>query len=320
LNLYSKAKSYTDVERLEKRYKELRGMFRIGETKMDLDAEYVEEMKSKIIESVAKYSPEEIVLELSMFSMLRPLIEIRKENEAYKANAKLSSMLASSILDKFGNTVERFYSEEEIEERNLLQTYGLFMQMAIQTVTGFIFEAIKAKKLSFETIMHFLKDSWLNEPVERVYNGYQEKVVPLQVIEPGLKILFDEFLRINNEQIFSSAIIPAVDSLTLKVEYIFRFLCERLGIPTFKKVVRKNSADVIMERNIDDFLSELIPENGFPEDDKYFMKYILTEKSGWNLRNRVAHGLMDFSEYNFADGIGLLLIILRFGTYQFKTK
>ncbi|HEX5002707.1 MAG TPA: DUF4209 domain-containing protein [Bacteroidia bacterium] len=56
---------------------------------------------------------------------------------------------------------------------------------------------------------------------------------------------------------------------------------------------------------------------GFPDDDKYFFKYILTEKSGWNLRHRTAHGLIDSNEYDIMDAIGLLLIILRISSYKF---
>ena len=96
-----------------------------------------------------------------------------------------------------------------------------------------------------------------------------------------------------------------------------RFLCERLGIATFKPVSQRTTTDLVMEKNIDDIFSELSATKGFRDDDKYFFKYILTEKSGWNLRHRTAHGLIDCNEYDIMDSIGLLLIILRISSYKF---
>ena len=52
----------------------------------------------------------------------------------------------------------------------------------------------------------------------------------------------------------------------------------------------------------------------------YFIKFLLTEKAGYNLRNRVAHGLMDSNEYNIETVLLPLIIILKLGNYQFTNK
>jgi hypothetical protein len=318
LTLFLKAKKKEEVERLQTKYNELRGNFNLGEIKSEFDEGYVDEVRKMISEATDSLTPKEIILSLANFHMLKNLDEIRKDSDAIKAEAVLSARLPSSILDKFGNTVERFYSDEEIEEHNLLQAYNFSFQIAIQKATGFIFESLRKGKLSTETVFEFLNSTWLNEPVSRMYNGHPETIIPLNVIEPGLKYLFSELNKIEAGEASADAFILITDSLTLKVEYILRYLCDRLNIPTFKPVSKRNSADVVMEKNLDDILSELTPEIGFPEEDKFLIKYILTEKSGWNLRNRIAHGLMDYSEYNYVDAIGILLILLRFGTYQFN--
>ena len=48
------------------------------------------------------------------------------------------------------------------------------------------------------------------------------------------------------------------------------------------------------------------------------LKYALTPK-GHNLRNRVAHGLMDLWEYSFADVVILLYLIIKLSTYKFTS-
>jgi hypothetical protein len=43
----------------------------------------------------------------------------------------------------------------------------------------------------------------------------------------------------------------------------------------------------------------------------------LTEKAGYNLRNKVAHGLMDNVEYGLEYPILAIIIILKLSNYQF---
>lgn len=317
MKYYSMSSFPEEFSRLEKRYDELRGEIALGTTKTTMPDDYVQTVRKKITDTIAELPPEGIVAFLAEFPMMKPLAEIRKDVEILKSESAFFAMLPSSIMDKFGNTVKRYYSSDEIEEKNLLDSYNLTFQLAMQQIAVFIHESFKAGKLNLDEIMNTLSKSWLNEPVNRKYNGYNVKVVPMENLKPGIKLLFDELSLINSEQRISSNIILIVDSLTLKIEYVLRFLCERLGIITFKPVTQRTTTDVVMEKNIDDIFSELSTAKGLPEDDKYFFKYILTEKAGWNMRHRVAHGLIDSNEYDFMDAIGLLLIILRISSYKF---
>lgn len=49
-------------------------------------------------------------------------------------------------------------------------------------------------------------------------------------------------------------------------------------------------------------------------------KYVLSEKMGLNLRNEVAHSLMDFFEYRFQHVVVLFCIILKLSKYRFIVK
>jgi hypothetical protein len=76
-----------------------------------------------------------------------------------------------------------------------------------------------------------------------------------------------------------------------------------------------------MEKLIDDLLVDLknSTENptNFDENDRIFIKYVLTEKSGLNLRNKVAHGLMDIEDYSFSNILLVFCIILKLSKYKF---
>jgi hypothetical protein len=48
-----------------------------------------------------------------------------------------------------------------------------------------------------------------------------------------------------------------------------------------------------------------------------FFKFVLVEKAGLNLRHKIAHCLIDYSEYNVTYMHLLLLVLFRLGRYDF---
>ncbi len=62
-------------------------------------------------------------------------------------------------------------------------------------------------------------------------------------------------------------------------------------------------------------------KTNFDEEDRILIKFVLTEKAGLNLRNVVAHGLMDIYEYSFEQIVILFCIIVKLSKYKFvETK
>ena len=76
----------------------------------------------------------------------------------------------------------------------------------------------------------------------------------MDVLKPGLKKCFEEldyaFQDLKNNH-YDYVIV--VDTLTLKMETILRFMCERLGIATFK-TRDKGGEKLVMEKLLDDIL------------------------------------------------------------------
>ena len=177
----------------------------------------------------------------------------------------------------------------------------------------FILEVYKAGKLSYDSLLRYLENTWFNVPVPRTYNGQHIDVRVLDVLRPGLKLFFSEMeASMKESDNYEFDYITVTDTLTLKIESILRLYCERIGIPTMKPR-EKAGVQLMMEKLLDDLLSDLkdTPERptGFREEDRLLLKYVLTLK-GHNLRNRVAHGLMEALEYNYFPNIVILLVIL----------
>jgi hypothetical protein len=147
-------------------------------------------------------------------------------------------------------------------------------------------------------------------------------VFPKDTLIPPLELLFSELNKGLESDSYPPNLISSIDSLTLKIEGLLRFFCERIGFATFK---RSRGSDIVMEKNIDELLSSLQHRFGgenknitnFIEEDRIFIKFYLSEKAGENLRNEIAHGLMLINDYSIYRIPVLISIILKLSKYKF---
>lgn len=79
-----------------------------------------------------------------------------------------------------------------------------------------------------------------------------------------------------------------------------------------------------MEKLFDDIIADLqnTPEKpiGFEEDHRTLIKYVMSEKIGWNLRNEVAHALLQIEDYTPDKVIVLFCLILKLSKYSFTNR
>jgi Domain of unknown function (DUF4209) len=287
----------------------------LGEIREKLPEEYSKEISERIKKEVDSNDAKgiiKILVTLPMFAPLEAVEQSRKQTSEYNP---LSAMMASSIQDKFGNTIDTFYTKDEIEEHTFWEAYNFHFQLGQQALNLFFWQALRKGTLTNDSILDYLKTSWMSEKVNRVYGGYPAEIVPFHIVEPVIKSAFKMFNAVIKGESFDSTHILIMDSLVLKVEYLLRFFCERIGIMTFK-IRNKAGQKLMMEKNIDDLFSEIKGIGILFPEDLIFMKYILTEKVGHNLRNRVAHGLMDFHEYYVEETFIVICIILKLANYK----
>jgi hypothetical protein len=321
LRLYQSLKDQDKINELNKKYGELRGKIKLTEHRQEMPQEYNNRISENIQKTLAESNEKEILAHFIFTPWYSDSSEIQKNADTFSKQSLLSHMAATSILDKLGNTIDTFNTEEEIKEHNFWESYSFSQQIGTQTMLHFFIEAYKAKKISYESTIDYLDTTWLNEPIIRNYNSRQVDIKPLDTIRPALKRLFEELELSFADSSHHFDYVTITDSLTLKIESILRNFCEKIGIPTFK--TRQKGADkLVMEKLIDDLFNDLkhSTENptNFDEEDRLFIRYVLTEKSGLNLRNKVAHGLMDFDEYSFSNIILLFCIVMKLSKYKFE--
>lgn len=323
LRLYQQLKNKEKIVEVEKKYSEQRGKFKLATIRQDFPKEHSDKITENIKEIVSTGNENDIIHYLIITPWYSKIENIQSMADDTKKRSALMSMFGSSILDKYGNTIDTFYTEEEKDAFNFWQSYGFNFQVGTQTMHQFFIEAYKAGKISYSSILTYLEKTWLNEPIIRNYNGEAFGIVPLDLIKPGIKRVFielDTFFADNNYEL---DYVTITDSLVLKIETLIRNFCEKIGIATFK-TRQKGKDKLVMEKLLDDLLADIknsdINHTGFDEEDRIFIKYVLSEKAGLNLRNQVAHGLMDINEYSFSNIILVLSIILKISKYSFSKK
>lgn len=328
LRIYQQIKLPDDICRLEKYYSELRGKFRLSEIRQELPKEHVDNMNERILKAVADNNERGIIYHFITSPWYDSIQNIKDRSIEMSKHSVLLSMLPTSIMDKFGNTVDVFYTDEEKEKFNFWNSYTFNFQIGTQTMLRFFIEAYKARKLSYSSVISHLESTWFNEVIVRNYHGQAVDVKPIDTLKPGLKRLFEELDSFFVDNTYQCDFVTVTDSLTLKVEGLLRYFCEKIGIATFK-TRQKGSDRLVMEKLLDDLLADIAhqpplkPEQktNFDEEDRILIKYVLAEKAGLNLRNAIAHSLMDVFEYSFEHVVVLFCIIIKLSKYKFiETK
>jgi len=313
MSLYKNLKDEKNLIRLQNEYQSFRSEFRFGKVSQEVPQDETQRLTEFIKKEIKEKSEEEIVKTLMLTPMIRPLAEIKKWNEESNKETLLQNIIPVSIIDKFGNTVAKYITEEEMNKYTLLRTYEFHIQIAMQTISQFFVEAFRSDKISANGIISLLNQTWMGKEAIRRSNGINVTFSYIKIVESGINSFFNELLKWKADSNYFPNFVSATDSLVLKAEYLLREFCVFLNIPTFKS----KDGNIIMERTLDDILRDERIKQGLTEDDHFFIKFILTEKAGYNLRNRIAHGLMDDIEYDLQHPLFAIIIILKLSNYQF---
>jgi len=324
LRIYKQLNAAEDISRLEKYYAELRGKFPLTEIKQELPKEFANSINERILKSVSENNERGIIFHFINTPWYDSIQNIKDRSVELSKKSVFLSILPTSIMDKFGNTIDIFNTDEEKEKFGFWNTYNYNFQIGTETMHRFFIEAYKVNKLSYDSVIAYLESTWFNEVIVRNYHGQTVEVRPIDTLKPGLKRIFDELDKFNADNTYQCDFVTLTDSLTLKIEGLLRYFCEKIGIATFK-IRQKGSDKLVMEKLLDDLLADIAHEpplkpfqkTNFDEEDRILIKYVLAEKVGLNLRNMVAHSLMDIFEYSFVNVVILFCIILKLSKYKF---
>jgi len=325
LAYYRKAKNNQKVQELEKKREQFAKIIQpqsVG-TQVDL-TEHIKWCK-QVAAEIAEKPVDQIVATLAVDQGLLPDVDdIKRLAKESLQNHPLLALAPETMLDDRRHVVQHVVTPDEKERAGILRLFDFFLRMdRLYLVSEVIFAAFNAGKLTKQSVTKFLREhSWLGRKLRlEVAADDMREYTWIDLLQPGFEAYFEALRTYTEGKEPPHALVLAIDSLTVKFEGLLRDLCRFQGVTTtFDKPESRDKPDRIVthEKDITQLLREPVLENLLSSADLLFLKYLLVEHIGMNLRHKVAHCLLSFGNYDLGTAHLVFLGIMRLSKFDVK--
>lgn len=299
---------------LEERYNELKKSTKYHTIKKEFDIkDFLIATQDYAREFIKKATSEDIIRVLFSDKSLLPT---KSEAElSARESMKISPtqhLIPKVITDQNNNVVQHFDTPGELMYHSLLESYKLQLETSnIHLIRAILLEAISEKKLTIRSLLQGLnKFCWYGKLPNWV-----------QLIAPALNEYIEQIkFHLDYPERNTPNFILCLDSLTLKIEGLFRELCRISGVQTTYHKKDHANREIAFEKDIESLLREEAIQELFDEDDILFFKFLLVEKCGYNLRHDIAHALLPFNQYHLDLMNLMILALFQLGKYDFAQQ
>jgi hypothetical protein len=191
----------------------------------------------------------------------------KRLDENFKKNPILF-LCRQEVLAGSGRVVSTVGSYNEDYDGNLILSTSENLTLEHVFIDRLVTRLLTEKDLQEEDVIDFLKRSSL------VANDR------LKFYSEGIKNFFE-----GNYCISTHLLVP-------QFEEAIRKLIEYLG----GNVLRENRSGGYNLKTLDDLLSNDLLVEFFGEDTCWYFKILFTDQRGWNIRNKVCHGIMEYDD------------------------
>lgn len=231
----------------------------------------------------------------------------------------LNEKISTPIFDLFTTMAFDINKNVSKTKTSGLNPYFVHIEnLSIRHIWLVISKGIKSGKISYESLIEYLKNSsWYGQDFTYIdTNNETQGFNWIELLSPSLQSFFVQSevdLKTNSHN--PQGYILAIDSLVLKFEGLLREFSRMIGAQTIE--IKDNGTE---ERiGFDKLLDNEKLKALIPEDDIAFFKFLFTS-NGMNLRNNIAHCFFTTKNYTSAVMILLIVALLRLGNYELKTK
>jgi hypothetical protein len=321
LSYYRQLKDKKKIAELEGKYSKLKAAMEFIEFGTDINlTEHIKTCRV-IAANFAKEGSYEIISALVIDKSLLPLYkDMEKQVIEFSKKYPLQYDAPAKIVDASGHTAQYFSDDIERIYHGIIHHYQMELEMdRIHLINEIFFALIREEKINTKILLDFLiKHSWYGKDI--IKNIPNNKSVTYNWINLLAPAIHDYFTQMQfwfvNPSTFPNLVL-SIDSLTLKLEGLFRDFCRLSGVTTFYMTKDSKGRNIVREKDIHALLYENKIIEYFNEDDLLFFKFLLVEQAGYNLRHKIAHSLMLFQEYGIGYMHLLILALLRLGKYDF---
>ena len=242
------------------------------------------------------------------------LIEIEQLDDLAKEtmrNNRMRYMMGHQIIDVNGHVSKNYSTPEELFQLAKFDVYGPLLQKLYQyRIDAIILEFVTnvSEWNADNLIDYFSTKTWYGFEVSDTNSTETFRVIDL--VSHGLISYFDELEKTVKDPSNLFNFILAMDSLVLKFEAILRQICKHLGIQTYYTRPDEEKRNVTKEKDINMLLREDGLTTHLGGDLTFFIKYVLVERSGFNLRNDIAHGFTKPKAYMIYSIMNMIVMIL----------
>lgn len=307
-------------EQTEQLYFELKPKIKLDTFCVDFDEEtiaklkeYQEEIK-KFALALLKHPQEYIYSNLANGKYFPKIEDVRKVSKENRNN--FLEFVVTLQFDNNKNISRK--SVEDDEKRELLEIYGNRMRETFLPFMHYFFVyGIKSGHITAKSFLkYFARTTWIGKPYVRIdLGGELEEINWINQIAPAINEFFNQILAWGESKYYSPNFILCIDSLTLKIEGLFRNFSERLNVSTSKG--KRNGVQEVLAHDI--INNEIIREY-FNEEDMLLFDYVFSNNGGLNLRNNIAHCFYSENEYHPDKMFLLLAVLLRLGKYNIEKQ
>lgn len=267
--LYLKFNLNNEAEALLPRIRELESKIALEPIEITYTFELPRDEMEEYIVSIINGNPHEIIFRIA--NNFIPIKKIVKEQIIYLSKEKpLICLIPQRILDDKGHTIAKIGSLEQDPKGHFVRhvSYNFIIESIL--LRAILNEATKSKGLSKEDFLNFLNES-------KVFNE-------------------DRFLFIDKalDAYFQNDYIQFIHLIIPQIEEAIRNILEKNG-GTVLKSSRSGGYNL---KTFDEILRDKIIIKALGEDLADYFRILFTDQRGYNLRNRVCHGLADPNIFN----------------------
>jgi hypothetical protein len=308
---YQKINDHEKKNALSKILATIKLKFTYKEISQEIDlSDYIKYCKQIGIQINQLESFEIVEFFLSEKALIPDLNVVKQRAKEIDQKYVLTRIFPTVLYDSYGNPIQIFSTDTEKNHYSILQQYKLELEMRNQfLIKEIIITMILEGKVNSDVIIEYLKHfSWIGNDFDILLpNQKSISYSWLELVRPSLDNFFYEMAIRITFPTYHPNLILFIDSFILKLEGIIREFCKRIGVPTF---ISKREG-IAYEKVLEDLLREEKLSDFFYDDEIFFLKFILIEKAGYNLRNRTAHALMIPSEYAMQYAFYLIIAFLK---------
>ncbi|GAB2545323.1 DUF4209 domain-containing protein [Rufibacter soli] len=319
---YKLARNPAKVRELEERYKLLKQEMIMGSIGYEVDmTEAYKDIRAAANE-LLKGNSDHILQFLMYSNEIFPSYEYLY-GEAVKSQKENSfqSLMGKTVIDGFGHPSAHYNEESEKIHFSIMETLLQSTRMISQVLLReIVLKSVDSGKLSPVLFLKFLnRSSWLGQDITvRHKQGETKRYNWLDLLAPGINDFFSQLYFHSLNPINVPNFVLAIDSLSLKIEGILRDMCDLRGGITFFQTEDSLGRPIMREKDINVLLREPEIKDTLSQDDFMLLQFLLVDKVGLNLRNRVAHTLIrDVDGYGFQYMLLLVALILRLAKNEY---